>query len=71
VIVRNADAKNEAVRLTTDKLLVIPDEGIARTDTEVTMQSKSTSAVAAALELDNHARTLKLDRVRAVIKPRR
>jgi lipopolysaccharide export system protein LptC len=71
VIVRDADAKNEAARFTTDKLLVIPDDGIARTDTEVTMQSKSSSAVAAGLELDNHARTLKLDRVRAVFKPQR
>jgi lipopolysaccharide export system protein LptC len=71
VVVREADAKTEAVRLMTDKLLVLPDDGIARTDTEVTMESKSSSAVAAGLELDNHARTLRLDRVRAVFKPQR
>ena len=71
VIVRDADAKTEAGRLMTDNLLVLPDEGIARTSSEVTMQSDSAHAVAAGLELDNHARTLKLDRVRAVIKPQR
>ena len=71
VITRDADARNEAARLTTDKLLVLPDDGIARTDTEVRMQSKSSSATATGLELDNHARTLKLDHVRAVFEPRR
>jgi lipopolysaccharide export system protein LptC len=71
VITRESDAKSEAARITTDKLLVLPDDGIARTSSEVRMQSKSSSAVAAGLELDNHARTLRLERVRAVIKPQR
>jgi lipopolysaccharide export system protein LptC len=71
VIVRDADARNESARLLTDKLLVLPDEGIARTQSEVTMQSASANAVATGLELDNRARTLKLDRVRATFKPRR
>lgn len=71
VITRDADAKNESAKLFTDKLLVLPDDGIARTDTEVRMQSASSNATAAGLELDNRARTLKLDRVRAVFKPKR
>jgi lipopolysaccharide export system protein LptC len=57
------------VRITTDKLLVLPDAGIARTTSEVTMESPSGRAVAAGLELDNKARTLKLDRVRATFRP--
>jgi lipopolysaccharide export system protein LptC len=71
VIQRAADAKNESARILTDKLLVLPDDGIARTNAEVTLQSASSNATAAGLELDNRARTLKLDRVRAVFKPKR
>lgn len=71
VIVRDADERNESARILTDKLLVLPDDGIARTDSEVTMQSASTHAVATGLELDNRARTLKLERVHATLKPRR
>jgi lipopolysaccharide export system protein LptC len=71
VVVREADAKNGAVRLTTEKLLVLPDAGIARTTSEVTMESPTGRAVAAGLEIDNKARTLKLDRVRATFRPPR
>jgi LPS export ABC transporter protein LptC len=72
VIVREADGRNESARLLTDKLLVLPDEGIARTDSEVTMQSASANAVATGgLELDNRSRTLRLEHVRATFKPRR
>ena len=71
VITRDGDAKNESARLMTDKLLVLPDDGIARTRSEVRMESASSHAVAAGLELDNRARTLKLDRVRATYKPSR
>ncbi|MGZ5037759.1 MAG: LPS export ABC transporter periplasmic protein LptC [Usitatibacter sp.] len=71
VVTRDADAKDESMRLFTDNLLVLPDDGIARTSAEVRMQSASSSATSAGLELDNHARTLKLDRVRAVFKPKR
>jgi lipopolysaccharide export system protein LptC len=70
VVVREADTKNEAARLTTDKLLVLPDEGIARTTTPVTLQSASSNAVAQGMEIDNRARTLKLDRVRVTYKPK-
>ena len=71
VITRDGDAKNESARLMTDKLLVLPDDGIARTRSEVRLESASGNAVAAGLELDNRARTLKLDRVRVTYKPAR
>src|SRR5260221_299927 len=70
VIVREGDARTEALRLTTEKLLVLPDAGKASTKSEVTMESPSSRAVAAAgLELDNRARTLRLDQVHATFKP--
>jgi len=68
VIVREADAKNERARLTTDKLLVLPDDGIARTSSEVRLESPSGRALAQGMELDNKARTLRLDQVRATYK---
>jgi lipopolysaccharide export system protein LptC len=71
VVIREADAKNPPVRITTEKLLVLPDVGIARTSSEVTLQSASGIAHAAGLEIDNRARTMKLDRVRATFKPKR
>lgn len=70
VIVREPDPKMEALRLTTDKLLVLPDAGIARTSSEVHMQSATGHATAQGLELDNKTRTLKLDRVRATMQPK-
>jgi lipopolysaccharide export system protein LptC len=69
VIVRESDARTEAMRITTEKLLVLPDAGKASTNSEVTMESPSSHAVAAGLELDNRERTLKLDQVRATFKP--
>jgi len=48
---------------------VLPDEGIARTTSEVVMQSPSGRTTAAGLELNNTERTLKLDRVRSTYKP--
>ena len=71
VIVRDADAKNDGARITTDKLLVLPDAGIARTDSEVQLESPSASATAVGLEIDNRARVMHLGRVRATYKPRR
>ena len=71
VIVREADASIERARLTTDRMLVLPDEGKARTTSEVHLDSASTRAVAQGLELDNRARTLRLDRVQATLKPAR
>ena len=69
VVVRDADAKVDAARITTQKLLVLPDAGIARTDTDVKLESARVETLAEALEIDNRARTMKLDRVRATYKP--
>jgi lipopolysaccharide export system protein LptC len=69
VMVREGDAKNGPMRLTTDKLLVLPDAGIARTSSEVNMESPTARAVANGLEIDNKSRVLKLDRVRATFQP--
>lgn len=71
VIVREGDARIEPLRITTDKLLVLPDEGKASTRSEVTMQSPSSHAVASGLDLDNRARTVRLDQVQATYKPQR
>ena len=71
VIVRDADAKTDAARITTDRLLVLPDSGIAKTDSEVTLDSARGRAVSQGLELDNRARTMKLNRVRATYEPPR
>jgi lipopolysaccharide export system protein LptC len=71
VITREADAKTERARVTTDQLLVLPDEGKASTDREVHLEMPSASAVSQGLELDNRERTLKLGRVRATYQPER
>jgi lipopolysaccharide export system protein LptC len=71
VVVREADAKMGPAKLTTDRLLVLPDEGIARTSSEVTLDSPTGRAHAEGMEIDNRARTLTLDRVRATYKPDR
>ena len=69
VITRDPDPKTGPLRVTTEQLLVLPDAGIARTSSEVHMQSATGRADAGGLELDNKARTLKLDRVRSTMKP--
>jgi len=69
VITRDPDPKTGPLRVTTEQLLVLPDAGIARTSSEVHMQSATGRADAGGLELDNKARTLKLDRVRSIMKP--
>ncbi|HEY2627510.1 MAG TPA: LPS export ABC transporter periplasmic protein LptC [Usitatibacter sp.] len=73
VIVRDADpkAKTESARLTTDKMLVLPDDGIARGTDPVTVDSVSTHTTATAFELNNRTRTLKAENVRSTIKPQR
>jgi lipopolysaccharide export system protein LptC len=73
VVVRDADpvAKTEAARLTTERMLVIPDDGIARTSDPVTIESASSHSTATSLELNNHTRTLKADNVRSTMKPQR
>jgi lipopolysaccharide export system protein LptC len=69
VVVREGDARAATSRLTTEKLLVLPDEGIARTSEPVMLQSADGNAHANGLELDNRARTMRLERVRATFKP--
>ena len=69
VVVREADARNEEARLLTDRLLVLPDSGIARTDAQVRLESASSNALSQGMEVDNRSRTLKLERVRATYQP--
>ena len=71
VLVRESDGKYEASRLTTDRLLVLPDTGVARTSSPVLLENPSARVEAKGLELNNQARTLRLDRVRATYRPRR
>ena len=68
VVVREADAKTSPLRLKTEKLLVLPDEGIARTSNEVTLESAQGRAEAMGMELNNNSRVLRLDKVRATFK---
>lgn len=71
VMVREGDERIAASRLTTERLLVLPDSRVARTTGPVLLENPAARVEAAGLELDNKARTLKLDRVRATYKPRR
>ena len=69
VMVREADKRNAASRLTTNSLLVLPDDGIARTTDPVLMENVAGRLEAGGLELNSQTRVLKLDRVRATYKP--
>ena len=71
ILVREADQRVEESRLTTDRLLVLPHDGVARTASPVLLENASGRVEAAGMELDNQKRVLKLDRVRATYKPRR
>lgn len=71
VLVRESDGKYEASKLTTERLLVLPDTGVARTSSPVLLENPSARVEAKGLELNNQARTLRLDRVRATYRPRR
>jgi lipopolysaccharide export system protein LptC len=71
VLVRDADARVAASRLTTDRLLVLPEEGIARTTSAVTLENADGRVEASGLELNNQSRTARLDRVRATYRPPR
>jgi len=70
VVVREADAKVGPARLTTDRMLVLPDEGIARSTTPVRMDSPDGVSHAAGLELNNKTRTLRLEHAQVTINPR-
>jgi lipopolysaccharide export system protein LptC len=71
VLVREADQRIEASRLTTEQMLVLPDTGIARTTGPVLLENPAGRVEASGLELNNQTRILKLDKVRATYKPRR
>jgi lipopolysaccharide export system protein LptC len=71
VLVRDADTRVAASRLTTDRLLVLPEEGIARTTSAVILENADGRVEASGLELNNQSRTARLDRVRATYKPPR
>ena len=71
VIVREGDARAEKARVTTDKLLVLPDEGKASTTSTVHLETPSLRAVSQGAELDNRERTLNLEQVHAVYQPER
>ena len=71
VMVREADQRYEAPKLTTDRLLVLPDDGVARTTSPVLLENPAGRVEAAGLELNNQTRVLRLDRVRATYQPRR
>jgi lipopolysaccharide export system protein LptC len=70
VVHRAGDERAAEARLTTDKLLVLPDSGIARTSSEVRLDSADGRAHATGMEVDNRARTLKLEKVSATYLPR-
>lgn len=69
VVTRDAAERVEPLKIVTDRLLVLPDEGIAKTSSEVVMESPSGRTTANGLELNNNERTLKLMGVRATYKP--
>jgi lipopolysaccharide export system protein LptC len=71
VVDRAADEKEPAGRFTTDRLTVLPDAGLARTRSEVTYVSGNRRVVGTGMEIDNKARTLKLERARATFMPQR
>jgi lipopolysaccharide export system protein LptC len=70
VIVREGDAKIGQSRLYTEKMLVLPDEGIARSAAPVRIEGPDGVSHAASLELNNKTRTLELERVNVIMKPK-
>jgi lipopolysaccharide export system protein LptC len=69
VLKRAAAGRVEAVTMRTDRLQVLPDEKIARTSSEIVMDSLSGHMVANGIELNNEAKTMRLNKVRAVYLP--
>ena len=70
VMVRDADRKSEASTLRTDRLLVLPDTRIARSDDPVVLTSERGRLEAESAEANNLDRTLRMERVRATYLPK-
>jgi lipopolysaccharide export system protein LptC len=68
VVVREPDEQASRLTLTTDRLLVLPDDGIARTSSEVFVESAEGRARSMGIVLDNNARTLQMQQVHATFK---
>jgi lipopolysaccharide export system protein LptC len=69
VMIREADARYGPSTLTTDRLLVLPDDGIARTTDPVLLVNASGRVEASGVEVNNQTRIARLERVRATYKP--
>jgi lipopolysaccharide export system protein LptC len=69
VLDRAAAGRVDALTLHTDRMQVLPDEKIARTSSEVVIESPSGRLVASGMELNNEAKTMRLNKVRAVYQP--
>jgi lipopolysaccharide export system protein LptC len=71
VLNRAADAAGRVEPLTmhTDRMQVLPDEKIARTASEIVVDSPSGRVVGTGFELNNEAKTMRLNKVRAVYQP--
>ncbi len=71
VLNRDAAGRAEALVMRTDRLQVLPAEKIARTASDVVIDSPSGRVVASGFELNNEAKTMRLNKVRAVYQPPR
>jgi lipopolysaccharide export system protein LptC len=71
VMVREADARYGASRVTTNSLLVLPDDGVAKTTDPVILDNPLGRIEAAGFEANNQTRIARLERVKATYKPPR
>jgi len=69
VVDRAAAGRVEALTARTDRLQVLPDEKIARTESEIVVEGPSGRIVGKGFELNNEAKTMRLKKVRAVYQP--
>jgi lipopolysaccharide export system protein LptC len=69
VLNRAAAGRVEALTMHTDRMQVLPDEKIARTASEIVVDSPSGRIVGSGFELNGEAKTMRLKKVRAVYQP--
>jgi lipopolysaccharide export system protein LptC len=69
VLNREAAGRAEAITAHTERMQVLPDEKIARTTSEIVIESPSGRVVASGAEFNNEAKTMRLNKVRAVYQP--